>query len=50
MISALDLGAFDASFASLASEGLFAGVTLEAVAAGLFWKKPAIDCCFDADF
>ena len=37
---------FGASAEAVASDGLFAGVTLDAVDSGRRWKKPAILCCF----
>ena len=41
---------FDALSVSLISEARFAGVTVTDVGPDLFWKKPAILCCFDPDF
>ena len=50
MISALDFGSTDASFASFDSESLFAGVTLLGTGADLFVKKPAMLDCFCPGF
>ena len=49
-MSALDRGALDAFSVSLASDALFAGVMLGGAGPVLFWKKPAMLCCFAPSF
>jgi len=41
---------FDALSVSLISDVRFAGVTVTGIGPDLFWKKPAILCCFDPNF